>query len=417
MPHDLLLFDANARRQHLLQIALPYVESLKSRPHLVGILLYGSLVRGGITPFSDIDMALFYEGDPPNRFEFRRAEGEKVDLISFPLEAVTKLLNPLPRSMDAGFPFSYVLESLLLSGEDSILFDPTDELLRVKTRLKEEVSFAALNRVSLNKGYHAFYRPNYDTACSLLEQGDATGALEKAKWCGGALGILLKEHTRLKDPQEAADRLGIPDYATRRKALASLAAPTDEQAEAVRAATQTLWDFTLGRAAEPLKERLQSQGAGDTGRLELIGNYDLFWPGDILYEFGRLMEEVPYALRRCRYDFDQGKGAESLQHLWGCRGTKGVKHRWERLGAALKGMGYDGDSVIEPMLESAEFIRLGERLEQAMKATETQEVNPETARRALALVGEMERLLVKVLPLMSQEELAEWEKLLEEPVH
>jgi predicted nucleotidyltransferase len=411
----MFLNDTNARRQNLLQVTLPYAESLKNRPHLVGILLYGSLVRGSLTPFSDIDMALFYEGDPPNRFEFRQTEGEKVDLISFPLDAVTNLLDPPPRSMDAGFPFSYVLESLLLAGEDSILFDPTGELLRVKTRLNEEVSFPALSRVSLSKGYHSFYRPNYDTARSLLEQGDYAGALEKAKWCGGALGILLREHTRLKDLQKAADRLGIPEYATQRKALASLAAPTYEQAEAVWAATQTLWNFTLDRAVEPLKACLQSQGAGDTDRLELIGNYDLFWPGDILYEYGRLMEEVPYALRRCRYDLDHGKGAESLQHLWGCRGTKGVRHRWERLGAAFKGMGYDGDSVIKPMLKSSEFARHGERLDRAMRATERQEAKEEAVRQALALVEEMERMLVKVLPLMSQEELAEWHKPSEKP--
>ncbi|MHB0998383.1 MAG: hypothetical protein ACYC27_03975 [Armatimonadota bacterium] len=42
----------------------------------------------------------------------------------------------MPRSLDAEFPVSYVLESLLLADDESILYDPTGVLLRVKASLK-----------------------------------------------------------------------------------------------------------------------------------------------------------------------------------------------------------------------------------------------------------------------------------------
>ena len=391
-----------------MRVAVPYAESLRSRPGLLGILLYGSLVRGSLTAFSDIDLALFYEGEPPHGIERRVVDGVKVDLIAFPLADATKLLDPLPRSLNVGFPFSYVLESLLVAGDDGILYDPTGELLRVKTRLGEGLSFHALNRVSLAEGYHQFYRVNLAAARSLIEQGDPTGALAKVEWSGGALAFLLRVHTILKETREAAEREGIPEFADKREELASIMAPPDNAVEAVWEATRDLWTHAMQAAAEPVKECLRAGGVTEPDLLELAGNYDLFWSGDSLNELGRAMGEVDDSLRRSRHDLDHGQGEEALRHLWGCRGAQGIRHRWERLSAALKETGYDCSGVIDPMLEHAEFARLGERLDTAMKAVEPKEATPEAVQQALALTEEMEGILTGVIPFMSEEELAEW---------
>lgn len=409
MPHSTgtdTPFDEQALREHLLSVAFPYAEFLRRRSGLVGILLYGSLSRGRLTPFSDIDLAVFYEGAPTWEVEHRLASGEKVDVIGFPLADVTGLLSPPPRSMDVGYPFSLVLQSLLLSGEETLLFDPTGELRRVKANLGGEATFRALNRVSLSDGYHGFYRPNRDEAVSLLERGDAAGSLGKAKWCGGALGYLLRVHTVEKSTRRAAERLGVPGFADRREELASIRAASPEAAEAVWAATQALWDYALWTAAEPLREHLRSLGVADPDRLEMVGEYDLFWPGRNLNELGRVMVEVPTALRWCRFELDKGMGEEALGRLWGCRGTQDVRHRWERLSAALQDTGYDCSSVIAPMLASPDFARLSERLDAALEAVERKDVHPEDARRALAMLEEMEPMVTGVLPLLSEEELA-----------
>jgi predicted nucleotidyltransferase len=403
-------FDPNALREQLLSIALPYAESLKSRPGLVGILLYGSLARGGLSPFSDIDLAVLYEGEPPHQIEHRVVEGKKLDVIAYPLECVTGLLDPLPRSMDVGPPFfSRAFESLLRSGNDAILYDPTGELLRVKTRLNEAVSFDALKRASLSNGYLHFYCPNIQQARSLLEQGDAPGALDKAKWCGWALGLLIRDATLLKETREAAERLGIPAFADKSDELAMMSAPPREAIEAGWAAQQALWDHSLATAMEPIREKLRSEGVEEPDQLEIAGNYDLFWPGEYLTELGRTQGEVSYGLRRCRYDLDQGRSAAALQYLSGNGGSPYARTRWERLSVALKATGYDCSSLIASMLDSPEFARLGEHADRAMKALAKKEATPEAAQRALSLTEEMEQLLVHVVSFMSPEEWAEWQ--------
>ncbi len=413
MPKDPSSTETTEIRKRLLSVAIPYAESLKERPGLNGILLYGSLVTDRLTPFSDIDLAIFYDGEPACRIEHRVVSGEKLDLIAFPLEDVTKLLQPLPRSLDVGFPFKFVLESLLLAEDDSILYDPTGELRRVKKRLLEAVSYSDLNRVSLSDGYHHFYRVNAEEARSLLEAGKFQEALDKAKWCGFALSLLIREHTGQKDVWKAAEQAGIPEFAAKREELASLSAPSNDAAEAVWTATQALWDHALD-AMGPLKEQLREEGVTDPDRLEFNGEYGLFWPGEYLSEFGRTINEVDYSMLRCRHDLDQGKGAEALQHLFGCRGAEGIRRRWEALDVAFKGTGYDCAAHIEPMLQSEAFTRLGERLDRAMEAAAPQQATPETAQRALSLVAEMEGMLVKIIPFMSLDELNAWKDLPEE---
>ena len=396
--------EINAVRERLLKAAISYDSSLRGRPGLLGVLLYGSLGRGELTIFSDIDLALFYEDEEPRRTEHRLFKGEKVDTIAFPLSDVTKLLDPLPRSLDAGFPFSYVLESLLLAGDDSILYDPTGELLRVKTRLNEQVSFASLNLVSASDGYRQYYQVNREKASVLLTQGEIAGAMDKAHWSGRALAYLLRGYALAKETRTAADRLGIPEFADREEELAGIFAPSSE-AEAIWSATQSLWDYTIQAAAEPVRERLRASGVAEPDTLELTGDYGLFWPGDRINEFGRVMGEVALSLRWCRYELDHGKGAAALERLWGCRGTAGVRKRWETLSAALKGSGYDCSDIIDPMLEDTEFIRRGERLDSAM-AQDRKEATPKTVQRGLALTDEMERILRTAIPFLSQEALA-----------
>lgn len=393
------ILDTNALRNHLLSVALPYAESLRNRPGLVGILLYGSLVRGSLTAFSDIDMAIFYEDSPVCRIEHRVVDHIKVDLIAFPLTDVTKLLHPIPSSLDVGFPFSYVLESLLLGDSESILYDPSGELRRVKTRLDEQTSFPALKLASCSNGYHQYYRTGRDKAGKLLEQGDFLGALDQAQWSGWALTHLLREFTTLKDTREAAERLEILDFAGRSEELAAILAPSHEDSEAVWAATQALWEYSLQAAAAPVREHLRAQGVSEPDGLELIGNYDLFWPGDRLHEFGRVIGEVDLSLRWCRSDLDRGKGAAALKRLWACQGQQIIRHRWECLAAALTATGYDCSAIIEAMLNGTEFTRLGKRLDEAVQASQRKDATAEMAHHTLELTDDMEQLLLKVIPI------------------
>ena len=330
-----------------------------------------------------------------------------MDIIGFPLTAATHLQDSLPRSLEVGFPFSYVRESLLLAGDDSILYDPTGELRRVKTRLREQVSVAARNRVSVSEGYYNFFCAGRDEAAALWAKDDLAGAMDKAQWAGFALCILLRDQPRLKETRAAAERLGIPEFADRRDEQTALVACSDAAAEAVWAATQTLWDYTLQTAAEPIRERLRAQGIADPERWEITKGSDLFWPGERLNEFGRVMGEVPLALRWCRSELDRGKGALALYRLWACRGTSGVRYRWERLSDALTQMNHNCSDLIEPMLDGAEFARLGGRLDEAMQNAQPKPATPQTVQRAMTLTGEMERILLPFLPLLSREELAQ----------
>ena len=57
-------------------------------------------------------------------------------------------------------------------------------------------------------------------------------------------------HDRLKDPREAAGRLGIPEIVDRREELGAVMAPPEEAVEAAWAATRALWDHAMGAAAQ-----------------------------------------------------------------------------------------------------------------------------------------------------------------------
>ncbi len=399
------IFDASAFQNHLLGVARTYAKSLQGRPGLVGTLLYGSLIRGELTQFSDIDLAIFYGDTPPCRIEHRVVNGVKVDLIAFPMADVTALLDPLPASLDVGFPFSYVLESLLLGDGDSLLYDPTGELKRVKTRLGEQLSYAALNRASLRRGYRDYYLISRDEARSLLKTGDFGKALDNAQGAGWGLEYLLGAATLRKDTRKAAEELGIPDFAGKAEELAALLAPALETAEAVLADTQALWNYSLGAAMPLVRDCLGAKGIAKPDRLELIGDHNLFWPGERLHEFGRVISEVDLSLRWCRADMDAGRGATALQRLWACRGSEGIRRRLGALANALNGAGYDCAAPLETMISSAEFTRLAERLDQATRAAERTPATPAAAHHALALTEEMERLLLSVIPLSDSDAL------------
>lgn len=385
-------------RQRLLQVALPYAESLNGRAGVVGVMLYGSLVRGSLTPFSDVDIALFYESDPPHRIEHRLVSGTKVDLISFPLQDVTNLLDPIPSGLYCGFPFSYVFESLLLAGPESILHDPTGEIARVKTRLLEETSYRRLAMAPIREELGRTYVDAIKDARHMLEQDCAREALGKAQRAADALAECACACTISKRTDEAADMLGMLAFAAHYYETMKLASAPEHVVEDVWAATRALWEHSKQAASVPLKDRLRQHGIGDLDHLELIGDYDLFWPGGGINELGRVLAEVDLSIRWCRSELDRGSGQQSLDYLWACKGSGGIRRRWERLDAALSDTGYDCSEMIKRMLQGEEFSTLGDRLDLLLLTIDKSPVIAADAKRAIELAQEMERLLRQALP-------------------
>lgn len=387
-------------RQRLLRVALPYAESLKSRPGVRAIMLYGSLVRGSLTPFSDIDIALLYDSEPPYRIEHRLVDGTKVDVISFSVQEVTKLLDPIPSALNFGFPICYLLESLLLAGPDSILHDPTGELTLVKTRLTESTSYDRLAKATIRDDLSGCYREAIEAARVLLGQGNAREALKKAKLGADILADSICVYTVSKRTDEAAAQLGIHSFAAKYYELVRLASASEARVEAVWAATKALWEHSVQSAVEPLKNRLREQGVSDPDHLELVGDYDLFWPGGGVNELGRVLAEVDLSVRWCRSELDRGRGEAALGYLWACKGSAGIRHRWERLNGALIDSGYDCSTIVQKTLEGQEFRALGEQLDSLLTAVEDKPVGTPDVRRALELTQEMEQLLRQALPLL-----------------
>jgi hypothetical protein len=120
----------------------------------------------------------------------------------------------------------------------------------------------------------------------------------------------------------------------------------------------------------------------------LTGNHRLFWGGNRLHEFGRVVTDVKLFDTWSRLEWEQGHFCEARFRL--VPGTaRATTRRCEGLVSALNEVGYDVSPIVMPTLEHATFRRLAAAVDQAYQATQPQRVSPAATERALAIAREL----------------------------
>jgi predicted nucleotidyltransferase len=394
--------EITATREKLSAVARQYAEALRSRPDIAGLLLYGSLVHGGVTPFSDVDIAAVCSGSlPPYDVEHRIVDGVKVDVIFARLEGLRELSARLPRHLwDESPVSSYVLESLLIGGMDTVLYDPTGEIIRVKEELARRTSYRDLAATGVADWFQQIVEREVPEGSRRLEEGDYGGALHQFRSVGDYFAQVIRALTADKDLGTAATNLGIPEFAVILAELLQLASPDRGAAEELWAASRRFLDTFLEHAYEPIREKLMREGVSNPDRLELIGAYQLFWmdPNCRLHELGRFVGELDRSLQWARWEIDRGNLPGAMGLSLACQQSDWFIQRWLRMGKALADTGHDCSEIIESLLNDPEYRRLAAEVDQAFACTRSFPATAEQVARAHAHVEELRALLQQALP-------------------
>jgi predicted nucleotidyltransferase len=388
-----------ARHKTLLAMARKYAGSRQSEPGIAGIVLYGSLTSGDppeLTPFSDVDMALILDRELPAHFiEHRLADGIKLDVIFLQIDALRDLVARKPeRLYQGGWLLQFLIKSFLQGNEDAILFDRTGEIARTRQKLKELTTYRQMVLPDARRWLEAAEKEYLTAAGERLRQGDFKGAMEK---CGGVwwmLGDIARTLASTKNLEVAADRLGIPGFYATATELRQMFAPTASSIQAYRLAAHSLWDYTLHHIFESIRAELVQAGAEQPDKLELTGDYPLFWPGNRIHEFGRVIAEVNLSFAWSRFEQERGNLPEALSMLWAC-GSDRATRRCEGLAAALKDAGYNVSHIVTPCLEDPEFRRLAAEVDQAGKETQLRSASSAEAERAIQLAQELRETMAQ----------------------
>jgi hypothetical protein len=384
-----------------METARRYADSLQSQPGVAGILLYGSLSSGDppeLTPFSDVDVALVLDREMPAHFtEHRLVNGVKVDVLLFHRDTLRDLVARQPeRLYQGGWVLHFLIKSLLLGTPETILYDPSDELAATKRALNERTTYAAMARADAEKWLPDIEREQLAAAEKALEEQNYPEARGKA---GGAMWNLagtLKELTATKHLEVAADRLGFPEFCPVAAEMRELFTPDPAAVTAYREAARALWEYTRRQLFEPIRDDLSRSGAADPDRLELTGDYPLFWPGNRIHEFGRVVAEMGLSFQWSEFEEKRENLADALASLWNCD-AENARRRCEGLEAALKDCGHDVSHRVTPFLEDAEFERLCAETEKARAATERREFSAVQAERAVQLSRRLHRMVANVV--------------------
>jgi hypothetical protein len=371
------------------------------RPDVAGVYVYGSLSRGVLTPFSDVDLiAVVQEEVPEYTIEHRVVDGVKVDVISVQLPDLVKLADELPTSLwDEHRVSGYALESLILGPPETILHDPTGEIARVKRTLQAALTYQQLILPDLSNWFHQMKREL--ERASVGSPGEVFKKTQNIlEWTSQGLMYLTLNFAVHKDRKAAAEKLGIPELTSLHEQARALYSPPADAMDRFLTALESYWRYSLEHAYWPLLDALKSKGLTDPEKLELIGDYMLFWPGYRLNELGRIIAEVDLSLRWSRYHLDRGDPCDAKRILWACDTADATFQRWKNLDRALEGAGYDSAGWIPALLDDPEFLRRGEEVDRLRMELIPAEASEEAMRHALAGTLEMAALLERSLPLM-----------------
>jgi predicted nucleotidyltransferase len=392
-----------AVQERLLAVATRCARDLQARHQPAALLLYGSLARGGLTPFSDVDIAVVVPGAlPAYRVEHRLVDDVKVDVIFSQMAAVTDLTVHVPQSL-VGSPqvSAYLLESLLVAPEWIVLFDPTGAIRRVKQELQRLTRYETLALPWGREIYLGLLTSDLAPAVEQLQAGDWSGAMERARRIAQDLCITLRILTGIKDTEAATRGHNIPEFSVIVKEVKQLCSPPREAVRAVYLALSSLWEYSLRTAYEPVIERLALAGVDEPERLELIGAYEFYWSGYRLTELGRVTADIGLSLQWSRFELERQDLTEALWALRKCDSAAAMNRIWAAIGTALLTAGHDLTALVRSLLDDPEFRRRGEVVERAR-----QELLPATAcrahaERALSLIQELQMLLEGAFPLKS----------------
>jgi predicted nucleotidyltransferase len=384
-----------AIQERLLAVAARCVRDLQARHRPAALLLYGSLARGGLTPFSDVDIAVIVpEALPAYRVEHRLVDDVKVDVIFSQMAAVTDLTVHVPQSLVGSHQVSpFLLESLLVGPERTVLFDPTGAIRQAKQELRRLTCYEKLALPWGREDYHELLTSQLAPAVERFQEGDWTGAMERARRIAHGLCITLRILTGTKDTAAAARGHSIPEFSRIVKEVKQLCSPDREAVEAVCLALSSLWEYSLRAAYEPVIERLAEAGVNEPERLELIGSYEFYWSGCRLTELGRVTADVDLSLQWSRFELEREDCTEAVWALRKCDSAAAITRIWAALGTALFEAGHDLTALVRSLLDDPEFRRRGEVVERARQELRPATVSRAHAERALSLVQELQRLL------------------------
>ncbi|MBM3216629.1 nucleotidyltransferase domain-containing protein [Candidatus Poribacteria bacterium] len=393
--------DLDALRERLWTTARTFAATLENRPNVVGLILYGSLAHGGLTPFSDVDIAAVMDGALPEHFaEHRVVGGIKADLIFVERESLLDLLVHVPKHFyepERTWTFEYVLDSLVRAGPEVALYDPTGLIERVQTELQRLTSFRRLVLPSAQWWFRQAETNPLTEAKAHLQAGEAGVARGKACHAAGDFCRAFAWVNGEKEFRVAAERLGLSEAIDLWVEIERLRPFDRDAAGELWAATGALWRFTLERAYNSVLDALRQVGVQDPEAQELTGSDALFWPGNRIHELGRVAAEMKTSLDWCRYDIDHGETRDGIERLWACETAASIRERWEGIRDTLGNLDHDVSGIVDPMLADAEFARLSERMDRARDAIRPPFATPSDAARTVGLATRLSELLRSVI--------------------
>jgi hypothetical protein len=150
---------------------------------------------------------------------------------------------------------------------------------------------------------------------------------------------------------------------------------------------------------------LAAEGIADAGKIELIGDRHLFWPGRRLNELGRVIAEFDLSLRWSRFELDRGDPVVASEILWPFRNSEDLFRRWKGIGEALGDAGHDCERNIAAWVEEAETRRLSQALDDARREEENATVSHAVAEETVGIAEDLKRTLEAAYSFLSPEEL------------
>lgn len=380
----------------LLGAAQSYAAHLSKRPGVEGIFLYGSVAYGTAGQFSDVDIAVVLPAPLPDYpIEHRLFESTKVDVVAVTSEALKAAGTKRPFSPPDNVPW-FILRSLLLGGPQSVLYDPDGRITSVKR---------ALSDISWIRHLAAPWCLNWLRVDITKMVGrakdaplpEARGLLAQVLSClNQTLGLLSVE----KRAVVTAEALGIVNYAEAAAEIANAVAPEPERLSALIQAYRQFWSYTLAQAHTPIRQRLLGMGISDPEKLELAGDYGIYWPGPRIHELGRVLAEVDLALRWSEFAVRNGDAMTAWGLLGWTSGPGTTKRRWQAIAAALGDAGFAVSDIVEKMVADTTFKRLATAAEGAYQHAQQKVVSEAQIRRAVQqaeeLCNRMEAVLTRL---------------------
>jgi len=359
------------RRSGLMATACAYAKALRKRKGAAGLALYGSLAGdpSELTRFSDIDIAVILDGPMPEHFtEHRLVGGIKADLLLFRLDNLREIGKRSPEQLrDSTWTEGLFIKGLMKGGTDTVLFDPTGEIKRVKKKLTTRIAWPDLAR--MNAGVVMKDAESaLEEAVNLAKKGEYRQSQANAGYALDLLLTAMQELGNTKKPAVAAERMGVPALARRYASLRKRLAPDGRAVDVCWRANRAIWDFLLREFYAPIEARLREEGVPDPDSIELAGDHPLFWPGNRIHEYGRLKAETELTFRWSRQELEEGRTGEAFDMMSWFGAARELRKRCAGLSAALRAIGHDVTPAVRRVLRLESFRKLMAEAENAERA-------------------------------------------------